>query len=78
MNFLMVLLMGVLVSNVLATRREVTNILNLKHAIVDSTDVKKSLFNGANEVAMGMEFDHSESTANISRMSMSMRRSRTN
>ena len=74
----MILLMGVLVSNVLTTRREVTNILNLKHAIVDSTDVKKSLFNGANEVAMGMEFDHSESTANISRMSMSMRRSRTN
>ena len=74
----MILLMGVLVSNVLTTRREVINILNLKRTIVDSINIKISLFNGANEVPIGMSFDHSESTSGIAHMSMSMRRSRTN
>ena len=73
----MILLMGVFVGNFLTTRREVTNILIFKHAIVDSTNVKSSLFHDTNEDPIGMPFDHSESIAKISRMIMSMRR-RTN
>ena len=74
----MILLMGVLVSNVLTTRREVTNISSLKYATVDSINVKSSLFNGANEVPICVPFDHSESIAIISHMSIIMRRRKSN
>ena len=50
----MILLMKVLVSNVLTTRREVTNILNLKYIILDSANIKSSLYNGSNEVSTGI------------------------
>ena len=78
MILFVMLLMGVLVSNFFTTKRELTNIFNLKHAIVDSTNVKSSLSNVTNEVPIGIAFDHSEITAEISCMNMSMRRRRTN
>ena len=78
MNLFMILLMWVLVSNVLTTRREVIIFFNLKHAIVNSINVKIYLFNGTNEVPICIAFDHSKSTADIAHMSMRMRISRTN
>ena len=75
-NFFLILLIGVSFSDVLTIRKEVTNIFNLKCAIVDSTNFKSSLFNGTNEVSTCMSFAYSERLADIACMIMSMRRNR--